>query len=99
MRTKYQCLIALMFLAMTIELEAQSISPATVTLKASGVQLFSVQKAGKNRYGWSISPSSGSITAAGQYTAPSSITATSKVTITATAPSAPVLTATVNLMP
>lgn len=96
MRNTYRYLSALLFLS-TAVLMAQSISPATVTLKASEVQLFSVQNA-KTRYLWSISPSLGSIATNGRYTAPSSITATTTVTITASAPSA-VLTATVTLMP
>src|SRR5579871_4919257 len=98
MRNTYRYLIALLFLSIAV-LQAQSIAPATVTLKASGVQLFSVSNAGKTKYSWSISPNLGSISAAGQYTAPSSITTPTSVTLSATAPSVPVLKATINLMP
>ncbi len=90
--------MAILF-AMAAALQAQSIAPASVTLKASKTQLFSVQKAGTNRYSWSISPSLGSITAAGLYTAPSSITTVSTVTIFAIDPGYPSLSATVTLMP
>src|SRR5271163_141253 len=100
MRAIYGLLTAVMPLfTMATALQAQSITPATVTLNPSQTESFSVTPGVATEYTWSISPSSGSITTSGKYTAPASITAESKVTVTATRSGEPTLTATVTLMP
>ena len=99
MRSTFQLLSAAILFFMTATSQGQSVAPATVTLRPHQTQLFSVKMAGINRYTWSISPSSGSITTQGAYTAPASITAESTVTVYAIWPGHPVLSATVTLMP
>jgi hypothetical protein len=103
MRNVRRFLAAIIFFSIAAGSQAQSISPASVTLKPSRTQQFSVTNAYRNAYSWSIDPSStGSISATGLYTAPATITAPSTVTIFATyvaAPTRPALSATVTLMP
>jgi cytochrome c553 len=82
--------------------QAQTISPASVTLKPSQTQSFSVTNAAKGAYTWSLNPgvgSAGTVTSAGLYTAPASITAVTTVTLDATEPGHPGLTASITLMP
>jgi hypothetical protein len=91
-----------MFFLMAALSQAQSISPASATLKPSQTQQFAVPNAIRTAYSWSIYPSTGTISASGLYTAPATITAPTTVTVYAeyvTAPSRPYLSATVTLMP
>ena len=62
-----------------------AISPATATLKPGMTQQYSVAIANSTQgVTWSISPSVGTISAAGLYTAPATISAPQAVTVTAT---------------
>ena len=63
-----------------------SVSPSAPSLMASQSQQFSatVSGSGNTAVTWSLSPATGSITAAGLYTAPSSIDSNLTVTVTAT---------------
>src|ERR1035441_1710306 len=99
MRTIYQLLLAAMLFSMAAASDAQTITPASVTLKPSQTQQFSISGASKTLYSWSISPSSGTISTSGLYKAPATITATTTVAVYATEAGRPVLSATVTLMP
>ncbi len=79
--------------------DAQTITPASVTLKPSQTQQFSVAGASKTLYTWSIDPSSGTISTSGLYKAPATITAITTVTVYSFEPGHPALSATVTLMP
>ena len=96
-------LITAILFAVAGGLEASpSVSPATVTLKPSQSQTFSVQNNTlKTKYVWSVNPplGMGQITQLGVYTAPSSITSTTIVAIYAEASGVPTLSATITLMP
>jgi hypothetical protein len=63
-----------------------SVVPGAVSLSANQSQQFtaSVSGTGDSSVTWSMSPSAGSITAAGLFTAPASITSTQTVSVTAT---------------
>src|SRR4029077_3399698 len=79
-----------------------SVTPSSVTLRASGQQVFTATVTGSTNQSvtWSISPNVGSMLN-GTYTAPASITAPQVVTVTAqsAADSTAQGTATVNLQP
>jgi hypothetical protein len=62
------------------------ITPAAVSLQATSTQQFTATVTGATNTAvtWSLSPSVGTISAAGLYTAPASLTAPQTVTITAT---------------
>src|ERR1700674_5713953 len=79
-----------------------SVTPSTVTLKASGQQVFTATVTGSanQNVAWSISPNVGSMLN-GTYTAPASIASPQVVTVTAqsAADSTAQGTATVNLQP
>ena len=80
-----------------------SVSPASVNLNASQSQQFTatVSNTTNTAVTWSISPSMGTISAAGMYSAPSTCTAQQTVTVTATSSASTTksATATVTLMP
>lgn len=98
MRTTYRLSIATNLILMAAVSQAQTIAPASVTLKPSQTQSFHISNA-ESTYAWSITPSVGSISSTGLYTAPASITAVSTVTVNATEMGHPELSATVTLMP
>src|ERR1039458_7121441 len=81
MRTIYQLLLAAMLFSMAAASDAQTITPASVTLKPSQTQQFSISGASKTLYNWSINPSSGTISTSGLYKAPATITAITTVTV------------------
>src|ERR1035438_10545218 len=99
MRTIYQLLLAVALFSMAAASDAQTITPASVTLKPAQTQQFSVAGASKTLYSWSINPSSGTISKSGLYKAPATITAITTVTVYAFEPGHPALSATVTLMP
>jgi hypothetical protein len=98
MRNTYRLPILAILILMAAASQAQTIAPASVTLKPSQTQVFYVSNA-KGTYDWSINPSVGSISSAGLYTAPASITAVTTVTVDAVESGHPELSATVTLMP
>jgi hypothetical protein len=63
-----------------------AVTPASVTLGASGSQQFSATVTGTTNNGvsWTMSPNVGSLSSSGMYQAPSSISSQQMVTITAT---------------
>jgi hypothetical protein len=79
---------------------AISVSPGVASLNPSGSQQFTATGLGTNPI-WTISPTTGTITAGGLYSAPSSVTVQSTITITATSAtdSTKSATATVTLNP
>ena len=82
---------------------AVAVNPATATLRAGQTQQFtaSVTGAASSAVSWSLSPSVGSVSAAGLYTAPSSISTTQTVTLMAASLADPTKTgtATITLQP
>jgi len=80
-----------------------TVAPASVTLTQSQTQSFSatVVNTSNTAVRWSLSPSAGTISAAGLYTAPASIASSQTVTVTATsvADSSKSATTTVTLNP
>src|SRR5580693_2604048 len=93
-------LTSLFLFLMAAALQAQTLSPATVTLKPSQTQLFSVKNSSL-KYSWSLDPSSGTgtISSSGSYTAPATITSITTVTVNADSTGHPALAATITLMP
>jgi hypothetical protein len=63
-----------------------TVSPGTATMGASGTQQFTavVSNTSNTAVTWSVTPSVGTITAAGLYTAPATLTVAQTVTVTAT---------------
>src|SRR5271169_4519763 len=101
MKSIFTLLLTSLFLFLAAAaLQAQTISPATVTLKPSQTQLFSVKNSSA-KYSWSLNPSSGTgtISSSGSYTAPASIPSITTVTVNADSTGQTALVATITLMP
>jgi hypothetical protein len=87
----------------TLTLNPVSVNPASSTLFAGQTEQFSLAGGGSSppTVTWSMTPSVGTLTAAGLYTAPASISANQTITITATntANSAETVSGTLALIP